>query len=181
MGRKRKAARGFQWVREDVEGEAIESPYRLSHREIQSEDSDVEDLVEELIALSPDRRELLDTDREFKDALEEVNRLEGSARARMKRRIKRLARAHELEDLRQALIDETPEEVRLRGLERWRERILGEGDDAIQEFIDAHDGVDRQELRNLARIASRTDDAGQRANRKLFQLLKSSTATEAPI
>ena len=42
-----------------------------------------------------------------------------------------------------------------RRLQRWRERLLSEGDAAVEAFIEAHPSVDRQRLRSLVRAASR--------------------------
>ena len=60
--------------------------------------------------------------------------------------------------------------------ERWREKLLA-GDDAMQAFINEHEGIDVQQLRSLVR-AARKDVAlapelrSGRAYRDLFQFIK---------
>jgi ribosome-associated protein len=58
-------------------------------------------------------------------------------------------------------------------LERWRTRLIEEGDEALTEFLDAHPRSDRQQLRQLIRAAQRDDARGKPdAPRKLFRLLR---------
>src|SRR3546814_7712671 len=55
--------------------------------------------------------------------------------------------------------------------ETWRERLLGEGDVALSEFVEAHPAADRQRLRQLVRSAleERTRNKPPRAFRELFR------------
>jgi ribosome-associated protein len=66
------------------------------------------------------------------------------------------------------------EVARFHALERWRDRLLAEGDAALTEFLDAHPGADAAALRTAMRQAGK-DVGTPRAvvsARKLFQLLK---------
>jgi ribosome-associated protein len=66
------------------------------------------------------------------------------------------------------------EVARFHALERWRDRLLAEGDAALTEFLDAHPGADAAALRTAMRQA-RKDMGSVRAaasSRRLFQLLK---------
>jgi len=68
------------------------------------------------------------------------------------------------------------EVARFHALERWRDRLLAEGDAALTEFLDEHPGADAAALRTAMRQA-RKDIGTPRAAasaRKLFQLLKQS-------
>jgi ribosome-associated protein len=58
-------------------------------------------------------------------------------------------------------------------LEALRERLL-DSDDAFQELVDQHPGIDRQHLRSLIRQAriERDGNKSPRAYREIFQLLK---------
>ncbi len=73
------------------------------------------------------------------------------------------------------------EVARFHVLERWRDRLLAEGDAALAEFVDAHVGADVTILRTLVRQAAK--DAGttrQGASaRRLFQALKAAAAAGA--
>ncbi len=66
------------------------------------------------------------------------------------------------------------EVARFHALERWRDRLLAEGDAALTELLDAHPGADAATLRTAMRQA-RKDIGTPRAAasaRRLFQLLK---------
>ena len=58
--------------------------------------------------------------------------------------------------------------------ERWRDRMLAEGDAVVNEFVDRYPAADRQQLRQLVRTAA-TETAADKppaAARKLFKLLR---------
>lgn len=62
----------------------------------------------------------------------------------------------------------------LHRIERWRERLLDEGDAALGELLDAHPRADRQKLRQLVRNAldERARGKPPRAFRELFRALR---------
>ncbi|TYT27361.1 DUF615 domain-containing protein [Luteimonas viscosa] len=64
--------------------------------------------------------------------------------------------------------------------ERWRERLLDEGDAALAELLEEFPQADRQQLRQLARNAldERARDKPPRAFRELFRLLRETLAQE---
>ncbi len=66
------------------------------------------------------------------------------------------------------------ERRRFHQVERWRDRLVEEGDSALGEFLDAHPGADRQRLRALVRAARKELREQKRtgAGRKLFRLLR---------
>lgn len=66
------------------------------------------------------------------------------------------------------------ESAQLQRIERWRDRLISEGDAALAEFIDAHPAADRQLLRQLARQARQEADQERppRAARELFRALR---------
>lgn len=59
-------------------------------------------------------------------------------------------------------------------VEAWRDRLLGEGDVALAELLDAHPGADRQVLRQLVRntLEERKRNKPPRAFRELFRELR---------
>lgn len=179
MGRRRKGKnKGFQWVREDQDDEAIEFVDRVTHREIREEDASVDAVVQRILDCVPSKRAQLPISATFVDALAEADRLSGPALSRHRRRLKRLARGEDLDEVVEALDGSTDAEVRLVALERWRTRMLDDGDAAIQAFVEEHDDTDRQALRSLVRQAKGTGGAAERAHKRLFQVLK--TATPRP-
>ena len=60
-------------------------------------------------------------------------------------------------------------------LERWRDRLIEEGDAALGDALAEWPGLDRQQLRQLVREARRERDQGKPrgAGRKLFRYLRS--------
>ncbi len=111
-------------------------------------------------------------------ALDETPRIK-DLRARP-RHWKRIANLLEREDMHavHALMGEADERERAAAaahhrLERWRERLIVEGDPALGDFLDEHPWADRQQLRTLVRAARRDSERGRpEAPRKLFRFLR---------
>jgi ribosome-associated protein len=59
-------------------------------------------------------------------------------------------------------------------LERWRDRLIAEGDSAMGELLNDYPDMDRQQLRTLIRGAQRERNTGKPAGaaRKLFRYLR---------
>lgn len=72
--------------------------------------------------------------------------------------------------------------ARLHRLELWRDRLIDEGDAAIEEFIAAYPETDRTRLRQLVRQAHRERDrpVPPRAARELFRMLRELDAAADP-
>jgi ribosome-associated protein len=66
------------------------------------------------------------------------------------------------------------EAAALHRVEQWRDRLIDEGDDALNEFIGQYPKVDRQHLRGLARQArtERERNKPPHAARELFRVLR---------
>jgi ribosome-associated protein len=57
--------------------------------------------------------------------------------------------------------------------ERWRERLLEQGDEALAELVEAFPEIDRQQLRSLVRAARRDAERGRpEAPRRLFRFIR---------
>jgi ribosome-associated protein len=69
------------------------------------------------------------------------------------------------------------ERQRFHALERWRDRLVEEGDEALEELLVDHPGLDRQRLRQLIRAARReaAEERAPAAARKLFRFLRDQT------
>ena len=59
--------------------------------------------------------------------------------------------------------------ARLHRIERWRDRLLSEGDSALSALIEQCPDLDRQKLRQLVRAARR--DQAQQVGNKAFRVL----------
>jgi ribosome-associated protein len=59
-------------------------------------------------------------------------------------------------------------------VERWRDRLIAEGNDALTELLDNHPDADRQQLRQLVRNAQKEEEAAKppRSSRLLYRYLK---------
>ena len=59
-------------------------------------------------------------------------------------------------------------------IERWRERLLAEGDAALAELLDEYPDADRQALRTLVRnaLAEKARNKPPRAFREIYQALR---------
>jgi ribosome-associated protein len=58
--------------------------------------------------------------------------------------------------------------------ERWRTRLLEEGDPALQEFMQLYPEADRQQLRTLARGAGQESESKKapRAQREILRVIR---------
>jgi len=59
-------------------------------------------------------------------------------------------------------------------LERWRDRLIKEGNDALTELLDEHPHADRQHLRQLLRSAQKEAETNKppKSSRQLYRYLK---------
>lgn len=140
----------------------------------------------ELKELSPEDLKSIPMSDEVAAAVVEARRLGGkkSHRVGLKRQLLFLAgvlRREEDEDL-SALRDalgrspgNSPRELALQEVERWRKRILAdEGQAEIEKLLEAHPDGDRQRLRQLVRRVNKADrpDKEKRARKELFAAIR---------
>jgi len=138
----------------------------------------LQDLAEEMLGLPRSALEGLGLGTDTWVAIDETARIKD--RRAMRRHIKRVANclARENTEPLQALLDARAEKARQASarhhqLERWRARLIDEGDAALTELLDAYPDADRQQLRTLMRAAQRDAARGRPdAPRKLFRLLR---------
>ena len=135
-------------------------------------------LAEQMVSLPRAELERLNLDEATWVAIEETARIKDirALRRHYKRIANCLARENTepLQDLLAARDQEAREaSTRHHQLERWRSRLIEEGDAALTEFLDTHPDADRQQLRTLVRAAQRDTERGKPdAPRKLFRLLR---------
>jgi ribosome-associated protein len=70
--------------------------------------------------------------------------------------------------------EDAPSAVSFRAAERWRDRLIDEGDEALAALVVEHPLADRTALRQLLRQAQKEKASGKppHASRSLFRLLK---------
>lgn len=101
-----------------------------------------------------------------------------SARRRHLQYLGKLMRSVDPEPIQRAL-DELHQQKRgdaaaFKHLEQWRDRLLAEGDDAVDKLLQEYPAADRQQLRQLTRQHRKEAESGKppAASRKLFRYLR---------
>ena len=143
---------------------------------------EVRALAEQLVALPPGRLDKLPIPEDLLPHIHETRRID--SHIARKRQLQYLAKQMRREDdatleaIRDAL-DAGGEAARqetalLHRVEAWRERLLEEGDAALEELLAGHPGADRQQLRQLVRNvhAERRKGKPPHAFRELFWVLR---------
>jgi len=160
----------------DPETGEFYSPSRTQQRE---EALEIRALAEKLVALPPARFAKLPIPEELLPHILETQRI--TSHIAHKRQLQYLAKqmrkqddavlkaiSEALDDSGEALRKQT---VLLHEAERWRERLLAEGDAALAELMDEFPNAERQKLRQLVRNANdeKAKNKPPRAFRELFQ------------
>ena len=136
-------------------------------------------LGEELVDLAPAKLAKVTMPEELAEAVMLARRLKSrEGRRRQLQYIGKIMRVIDSEGIRRELEsfhhDSQVFRQQFQRLENWRDRLISEGDSALEELINDIPGLDRQHLRQLIRQAQR--DASQQkppaASRKLFQYLR---------
>jgi ribosome-associated protein len=138
----------------------------------------LQDLAEEMLGLPRAALEGLGLGPDTWAAIDETARIKD--RRAMRRHVKRVANCLARENTAplQALLDARAEQARQatarhHRVERWRARLIEEGDAALTELLNAYPQADRQRLRAAVRAAERDAERGRpEAPRKLFRLLR---------
>ncbi|MGQ0334957.1 ribosome biogenesis factor YjgA [Halomonas elongata] len=152
---------------------------RPSKSQLKREMHALQELGERLIAMNESERARFPLSDELLAAIEETGRIRArEARRRHMQYVGKLMRREDLDGI-QAVFDEIDREQLQRDhafhrLEKWRDRLIDEGDDAVADFIEAYPDTDRQALRQLIRNARRERDQGKPPTnaRRLFKLIR---------
>lgn len=142
----------------------------------------LQELGEELLKLNPAQLEQIPLPEAVRSALDAAQKLSAhGALRRQKQYIGKLMRSVDAAPI-QAALDAIKEHghtstARFRELERWRDRLLAEGDAAISAFMEVHPHADRARLRTLARNAQTELARGDapKSARSLFRYLRDLT------
>lgn len=145
----------------------------------------LQDLGERLVALPQARLDRVELPAALRDAVLEARRI--SARGGRKRQLQyigKLMRHVDAAPIEAAIArmdgNDQAATALLHQAERWRERLLEAGDDALTEFLDRYPGADRQRLRQLQRNAraERDSEKPPRYQRELFRLVSETLRVE---
>lgn len=133
----------------------------------------------QLVALSLDKLNALPMSPNLRRAIIEAKALKShGAIRRQAQLIGKLMRTDEIEELLAAYgqlqAEESAQTAAFHDIERWRERLILEGNTALTEFISAHPQEDVQQLRQLIKKAVREHETHQStgAGRALFRFIR---------
>lgn len=164
---------------EDDAPEQADEDFGPSRSQRKREAHALKDLGQQLVDLAPERLAELPLSDRLREAVAECRRIKAhGGRRRQLQRIAKLLRAEDAAPIEQALEDLDQNSAAARSLhkraERWRQRLLEEGDAAVAEFLSAHPAADPQQLRQLIRNARReqAQDKPPKAYRELFRLVR---------
>lgn len=136
-------------------------------------------LGEELVNLTPEQFKKFDLPENLYDAVFEARRIHShGARKRQLQYVGRVMRNIDPAPIRERLDalrgQSRQAAAKLHRIERWRDRLLEEGDHVLEELLEQHRDVDRQYLRQLVRNAAKEKLANKppRSARQLFQYLR---------
>jgi ribosome-associated protein len=163
---------------------AMEEELQISKTQRKREMQALQDLGEELIALSPDKLAGLDLPTRLLDAVLEAKRISkfGALRRQMQY-VGRLMRDADADVIRSQLDvwkgTSVAETARLHAIERWRTQLIGD-ERALGELLDQFPHADAQRLRALIRNVKREAAAKKppKSFRELFQELREIIRTQ---
>ena len=150
----------------------------VSKTEMKNDMTVLQKLGEELVELKPSALEKFPLPEDLAEAIKDAQRFKNEARRRQLQYIGRLMRNIDPEPL-QAALDKlrnkhSQSTAMLHKLEELRNRIVDEGDSAIETVLELYPEADRQRLRLLARQARKEKEGSKppKASREIFQVLK---------
>lgn len=139
----------------------------------------LQELAEQMTLLSDAELQRLEVDERLRSAIDLVRPMRPSgARNRQLRHCTKFMDNTALADVQYYLADRQSRRLaanrELHAIERWRDRLVNEGDKALQSLLENHEALDRQHLRQLCRDAGREKETGKPAGagRKLFRYLR---------
>ncbi|WP_328983631.1 ribosome biogenesis factor YjgA [Thiorhodovibrio winogradskyi] len=145
---------------------------------VKREHHGLQELAKQLLSLPRAELEQLALDAKTWEAINETSRIKDKrALARHYKRIANCLARLDQEPLKALLAKreqvERAENAMHHQLERWRERLIAEGDTALGEFVVDYPQAERQPLRALIRVAQRDAERGRPDGpRKLFRYLR---------
>ena len=160
--------------------EQVERP---SKSQLKREMHALQALGETLIAMNPTERSRFPLSDDMLRAIDETARIRShEGRRRHMQYVGKLIRKEDLTAI-QGVFDAIKQEKEQRDhafhrLEKWRDRMIDEGDDAVDLFVVDYPNADRQALRQLVRNARKEREQGKppTSSRKLFKHLRETLA-----
>lgn len=152
----------------------------ISRTEFKKESEQAQELGLKLVALSKSQLDKMELDEQLYDAVlkSKIIKPKTEAYRRHMQYIGKIMRSVEHEPI-QAALDKVlnknnNETAQIQIFEKLRDKLITNGDDAIQALIDEHDHLDRQKLRQLVRQANKELAKGpsSKSASELFKYLR---------
>ncbi|EJL6397949.1 ribosome biogenesis factor YjgA [Vibrio navarrensis] len=150
----------------------------VSKSEMKRDMDELQKLGEELVELKPSVLAKFPISEDLLEAIKDAQRFKNEARRRQLQYIGKVMRQEDPEPI-QAALDKlrnkhSQNTAVLHKLETLRDRVIAEGDSAIDEVLELYPAADRQRLRQLARTAvkEKQNNKPPKAFREIFQVLK---------
>lgn len=139
----------------------------------------LQELGKQLVELPKDQFEKIILEENLRDAVIEARHIhQHGARKRQLQYIGKIMRGVDAEPIKEQLDTiqghSTQATQNLHNIERWRERLLEEGDHALKDLIQQHPETDRQYVRQLTRNAKKEmkENKPPKSARLLFRYLR---------
>ena len=136
-------------------------------------------LGKDLLTLSAEAQKSIDLPENLSKALDDARRIKSkSALKRQLQYIGKLMRHIEIEPIREqyfSLTNHYAKDIKtFHHLEEWRDRLLAEGDKALEDLLNEVPNADRQHLRQLMRQSAKETklDKPPKSAREIFKYLK---------
>ena len=163
---------------DDADDYLVERPNKS---QLKREMQELQELGVELVKLPPDKLAELDLPEKLTDAIELARRINSHGAQKRQRQYigGLLSKLDDVSPIREYLERmsgaDRVSKARFQENERWRARLIAEGDTALAEFLERHPQADRQHLRRLVRDAQQEAAGGRppRYARELFRYLQS--------
>jgi ribosome-associated protein len=149
-----------------------------SKSQLKREAEALQEIGEQLVAMSAHELETLPLPDDLASAIEAARQMKKGALKRQRQYIGKLMREIDPDPIIQALEARKTKALEqnrnLHKLEAWRDRLLSQGDAALNELLDEYPLADRQKLRQLMRQAQKESEQGKppKSARNLFRYLR---------
>ncbi len=150
----------------------------VSKSEMKRDAEALKKLGAELCEIGASALERMPLDEDLRSAIMLARRLEREGRRRQLQLVGKMLRSRDAEPIYNALDKlknkHNQQTAAFQKLERFRDRLIEEGDSVIEELIELYPAIDRQHLRALVRSAQKEKAANKppKAYRQIFQYLK---------
>jgi len=164
----------------DTESEEFQGVERTNRTQQKREISDLHDLARDLSKRDPTALEKMELPKDLFDALIAVKSMKKAAEKRHFKFIVKLLRQNQddcesfIETLSELDAKKEEQDKNFHRTERWRDRLIAEGHDAVTQFMDNYPQADVGQIRQLVRNANKelTQNKPPRSSRALFKLLR---------